>query len=85
MTVYELLDATGGFILINKAHVVVDGAEVVVGYFDGPELVYTPEGQEMADKYSNGLTAAKPTRTRKTKDTTPEAVAVESTGVESEL
>jgi riboflavin synthase alpha subunit len=50
MNVYELLEATGGHILMNKAHVTVDGIELTVGYFDGPELVFTEEGSELAAK-----------------------------------
>ena len=53
MNVYELLEATGGHILMNKAHVTVDGVELTVGYFDGPELVFTAEGSELAAKTTN--------------------------------
>jgi hypothetical protein len=49
MTVYELLEKLDGYILMNKAHVVVDGVDTVVGYFhEGVELVFTPEGTELA-------------------------------------
>lgn len=50
MTVYELLEAAGGHILMNKAHVTVDGVELTVGYFDDAELVFTEEGSELAAK-----------------------------------
>lgn len=57
MTAYELLDKLGGVIQSNKARVVVDGQSVVIGVFDGPELVLTDAGRELAAKYAQ---AAKP-------------------------
>lgn len=70
MTVLELVEALGGQILANKARVVVDGKSVVVGYFEGAELVFTDAGRELEAVQSH-VVAAKPAR--KTK-----AVEVES-------
>lgn len=70
MTVLELLEAMGGDILANKARVVVDGQIVDVGYFDGPELVFTDAGKEIAAAQSH-LAPAKAARKSK-------AVEVES-------
>jgi hypothetical protein len=53
MNVYELLEATGGHILMNKAHTTVDGVDLTVGYFEGADLVFTEEGEELAAKISN--------------------------------
>jgi hypothetical protein len=70
MTVYELLEKRNGFILINKAIVVVDGEEVVVGQFDGPDMVFTEAGNELAAIVSNEPAARAPRK--------PRAAAVES-------
>lgn len=79
MTVYELIEKLDGFILMNKAHVTVDGVEVVVGYFeDGVELVFTPEGTELAAKYENA-----PAKTPRKKAAAETPVATEQPAVES--
>lgn len=48
MTVEQLLAHMGGYILSNKARVTVDGKEVVVGRFEGSELVFTEAGRALA-------------------------------------
>lgn len=53
MNVYELLEATGGHILANKAHVTIDGVELTVGYFEGADLVFTDEGRELEAKLAS--------------------------------
>ncbi|NDH91403.1 MAG: hypothetical protein EBZ22_11055 [Flavobacteriia bacterium] len=53
MDVLELLERLDGDILANKARVVVDGQIIDVGYFDGPNLVFTEAGKALADEQSN--------------------------------
>lgn len=70
MDVRELMDALGGEILANKARVTVDGNIVDIGYFDGPELVFTDAGRELAAAQSNAPASVTPRKVR--------AAAVES-------
>lgn len=79
MTVYDLIEKLDGFILMNKAHVTVDGEDVVVGYFhEGVDLVFTPEGTELAAKHEGA--PAKEPRKKAVVETPVETVqpAVES-------
>jgi hypothetical protein len=80
MTVYELIEKRDGFILMNKAIVVVNGEEVVVGYFDGPDMVFTEAGNEMAAAVSNEPVARAPRKPRaaavESEETQPQAEAV---------
>lgn len=89
MNVLDLLTRLGGEVLSNKARATVDGKIVILARLTGTEWEYTPEGQELANKHSNQAVAeaeveVKVTRTRKTKDTLAEPVAVESVEVEPE-
>jgi hypothetical protein len=86
MNIHDLLARLGGEILSNKARAVVDGKIVILARMNGNDWVYTPEGQELANKHSNEVVAeAKAPRTRKAKDVPAEPVAVESADVEPEL
>ena len=38
----------GGQVLANKVQAVIDGKLVYIGYIDGPDYVFTPEGHEIA-------------------------------------
>jgi hypothetical protein len=53
MTVYELIEKMDGYILNNKARVMHNGENVVVGVFVGEELVFTEIGNELAAAQSN--------------------------------
>lgn len=53
MTVYELIEKLDGYILNNKARVMHNGENVVVGVFEGEELVFTEIGNEVAAIQSN--------------------------------
>jgi len=48
MNVYDLIEKMDGHILANKAYAKDGDVEVQIGYFDGPELVFTPEGDKLA-------------------------------------
>lgn len=48
MNVLELMERLGGEVLANKVQAKVDGKLVYIGYIDGPDYVFTPEGHEMA-------------------------------------
>jgi hypothetical protein len=90
MNVIDLLARLNGEVLSNKARAVVDGKVVILARLNGNEWVYTDEGQTLANAHSNQAAAeteaaAKTTRTRKTKDTAPEPVAVELADVAPEL
>jgi hypothetical protein len=94
MNVIDLLARLNGEILSNKARAVVDGKIIILARMEGVDWVYTPEGQELANKHSNEAAAeVKAPRTRKAKeavepaaeDTPTEPVAVESGDVEPEL
>ena len=89
MNVIDLLARLNGEILSNKARAVINGKVVVLARLTGEDWVYTSEGQELANEQSNQVaveaTDAKIVRTRKPKDTVPDAVAVESSDVASEL
>jgi hypothetical protein len=89
MNVLDLIARLGGEILSNKARATVDGKIVILARLTGEDWIYTGEGQELANEQSNQMVAeasdAKIVRTRKPKDTVPDAVAVESSDVASEL
>ena len=53
MKIQELMDRVGGQILANKARATVGGQSVVIGVFQGTELVFTEAGQALADRESN--------------------------------
>ncbi len=74
MTVYELIEKMDGYILNNKARVMHNGENVVVGVFQGEELVFTAIGNEIAATQSN--TPAK--AAKKVKVVQEEQPAVES-------
>ena len=48
MNVLELMERLGGEVLANKVQACVDGKLVYIGYIDGPDYVFTPEGYELA-------------------------------------
>jgi hypothetical protein len=86
MNVIDLLARLNGEVLSNKARAVVDGKIVILARMNGSEWVWTPEGQDLANKHSNEVVAeAKAPRTRKVKDAAPEPVAVELSSLEPEL
>lgn len=72
MTVYEVMEHLGGAILNNKARVMFEGSNIVIGVFEGADLVMTEEGRRVEAVVSNEL-AGKATKIRRTK-----AAAVES-------
>jgi hypothetical protein len=74
MTVYELIEKMDGYILNNKARVMHNGENVVVGVFEGEELVFTEIGNEVAAIQSNLPTKA----AKKAKVVQEEQPAVES-------
>lgn len=49
MNVLELMERLGGEVLANKVQARIDGKLVYIGYIDGPDYVFTPEGQALAD------------------------------------
>jgi hypothetical protein len=55
MTIQELMDRVGGQILANKARATVGGQSVVIGVFEGGELVFTEAGKALADREDNVL------------------------------
>jgi hypothetical protein len=90
MNALDLMSRLGGETLNNKIRATIDGNIVVLARMIGTEWEYTPEGQELANAHSNQAVAeaeveVKSTRTRKSKDTPVEPVAVESADVEPEL
>jgi hypothetical protein len=94
MNALELMSRIGGETLNNKIRASVDGKIVILARMIGTEWEYTPEGQELANAHSNQAVVeaeveaeveVKATRTRKSKDTPVEPVAVESADVEPEL
>lgn len=52
MDVLQLMDRLGGEVLANKVQANIDGKLVYIGYIDGPEYVFTPEGHELAASLS---------------------------------
>jgi hypothetical protein len=84
MTIQELMDRVGGQVLANKARATVGGQSVVIGVFEGTELVFTEAGKALADREDNVVdvevkeTAAKTPRKAK-------SAAVESTPAEPEI
>jgi hypothetical protein len=55
MTIQELMDRVGGQILANKARATVGGQSVVIGVFEGTELVFTEAGKALADREDNTI------------------------------
>jgi hypothetical protein len=84
MTVQELLDRVGGQILANKARAVVGGQSVVIGVFEGTELVFTEAGKALADRESN-ITDVEPKEHAPKTPRKSKPAAVESTVVEPEI
>lgn len=92
MNIQDLMARVGGQILANKARATVDGQSVVIGVFEGTELVFTPAGKAMADREDNIVAGAKqdapkqdaPKATGK-KANAKAAPAVESAPVEPEI
>jgi len=94
MTIQELMDRVGGQILANKARATVGGQSVVIGVFEGTELVFTEAGKALADREDNVIDvqdkqeAAKVVaapKAPKAKATAKAAPAVESTPAEPEI
>lgn len=86
MTVIELMARLNGEVLGHKIRAVIGGEIVVLARMVDGGWVYTAEGQSLADAHSNEVAVeSKAPRARKTKDTAPEPVAVESADVEPEL
>ena len=90
MNALDLMSRLGGETLNNKIRATIDGKIVILARMIGTEWEYTPEGQELANAHSNQAVVeaeveVKATRTRKSKDTPVEPVAVESADVEPEL
>jgi len=53
MTVLELMDRLGGEVLSVRVRATIDGKIVVIGRYEGAELVFTDEGKALADLHSN--------------------------------
>lgn len=86
MTVIELMARLNGEVLGHKIRAVIGGEIVVLARMAGDGWVYTAEGQELANSHSNEVAAeAKTSRPRRSKDTAPEPVAVESADIAPEL
>jgi hypothetical protein len=85
MTIQELLDRVGGQILANKARATVGGQSVVIGVFEGTELVFTEAGKALADREDNTIdvqpkeAAAKP---RKAKPAVVESAPVDAAEID---
>jgi hypothetical protein len=87
MNIHDLMARVNGQILANKARAVVNGQSVVIGVFEGAELVFTEAGKALADRESN-ITDVEPKPTPKPvkpKATAKAAPAVESAPVEPEI
>jgi hypothetical protein len=86
MTIQELMDRVGGQILANKARATVGGQSVVIGVFEGTELVFTEAGKALADREDNTVdvqpkepVAAKP---RKAKPAVVESAPVDTAEID---
>lgn len=88
MNIHDLMARVGGQILANKARATINGQSVVIGVFEGAELVFTEAGKALADRESN-ITDVEPKqdapKPRKTKAAAEPAPAVESAPVEPEI
>jgi hypothetical protein len=84
MTVQELMDRVGGQVLANKARATVGGQSVVIGVFEGTELVFTEAGKALADRESN-ITDVEVKETAVKTPRKAKAAAVESTPAEPEI
>jgi hypothetical protein len=84
MTIQELMDRVGGQILANKARATIGGQSVVIGVFEGTELVFTEAGQALADRESN-ITDVEPKEPAAKTPRKVKAAAVESTPAEPEI
>lgn len=87
MNIHDLMARVGGQILANKARATINGQSVVIGVFEGSELVFTEAGKALADRESN-ITDVEPKeapKPRKTKPAAEPAPAVESAPVEPEI
>lgn len=87
MNIHDLMARVDGQILANKARAMVDGQSVVIGVFEGSELVFTEAGKALADRESNIVAEGKQDapKPRKTKAAAEPAPAVESAPVEPEI
>lgn len=88
MNIHDLMARVGGQILANKARATVNGQSVVIGVFEGTELVFTEAGKALADRESNIIDVEPKqavSKSFKTKATTKAAPAVESAPVEPEI
>ncbi len=83
MNIHELMARVGGQILANKARATVGGQSIVIGVFEGTELVFTEAGKALADREDNTVDVAP--KTRKAKPAAEPAPAVESAPVEPEI
>jgi hypothetical protein len=84
MTIQELMARVGGQVLANKARATVGGQSVVIGVFEGTELVFTEAGKALADRESN-ITDVQPKETAVKTPRKAKPAAVESTPVEPEI
>ena len=79
MTVLELMSRLGGEVLSARVRATIDGKIVVIGRYEGAELVFTPEGKALADLHSNQVVAeneVKAVKTRKIRSSPVESVQV---------
>ncbi len=53
MTVYELLEKLGGEIVRGKARVRQGGDYVVLGFLNGDDMIFTPEGRQLAAEHGS--------------------------------
>ena len=83
MNIHELMARVDGQILANKARATVGGQSIVIGVFEGTELVFTDAGKALADREDNTVDVAP--KAAKTKAAAKAAPAVESAPVEPEI
>jgi hypothetical protein len=84
MTIQELMARVGGQVLANKARATVGGQSVVIGVFEGTELVFTEAGKALADRESN-ITDVEVKEPAVKTPRKAKAAAVESTPAEPEI
>lgn len=79
MTVVELMNRLGGEVLSARVRATIDGKIVVIGRYEGAELVFTDEGKALAALHSNQVTAendAKASKARKIRSSPVELAQV---------
>lgn len=88
MNIQDLMARVGGQILANKARATVGGQSIVIGVFEGTELVFTDAGKALADREDNTIDVAPKQESPKAagkKASAKAAPAVESASVEPEI